>query len=196
MNNNDDVQSKLRKAVKSVDSLSHTKKFSIREMHSPLSNKISETKLSNTSEEALTYQDIEIRGKYIDAVQKDIDSRKKVRMIFLNFYLVFVSIVTLFIFFVIIDPVQLWRDQDTFYPIPLKLTLVGTFFANLISIALIMVKYSFASVDNIISAFEHLSRKKKKKHKTSKLRKNDTQLSEHDIEELFKLVKELKEEDN
>lgn len=95
--------------------------------------------------------------EYIAAVKKDFKSRKKVRGKFLNFYIWFMSIVTALIFFVIIDPIGLVKGQSI-YGDDLKLALVGVFFANLISIALIMVKYSFAPIDNILKAFERLNK--------------------------------------
>ena len=67
------------------------------------------------------------------------------------------SIVTILIFLVIIDPVGLVKGKSI-YDNSLKLSLVGVFFANLISIALIMVKYSFAPIDNILEAFERLNK--------------------------------------
>ena len=57
----------------------------------------------------------------------------------------------------IIDPIGLVKGQSI-YGDDLKLALVGVFFANLISIALIMVKYSFAPIDNILKAFERLNK--------------------------------------
>ena len=93
--------------------------------------------------------------KYIEAVDKDFESRKKVRGRFLTFYIWFMSIVTILL--VIIDPVGLVKGKSI-YDNSLKLSLVGVFFANLISIALIMVKYSFAPIDNILEAFERLNK--------------------------------------
>lgn len=117
------------------------------------------TTLVNTySEATVLYQDYKIRQKYIKAVDKDIKSRKKVRKKFLNFYIWFMSIVTGLIFFVIIDPIELVREKPSLYSNSLKLALIGVFFANLISIALVMVKYSFASIDNMMDAFEKLSK--------------------------------------
>ena len=60
-------------------------------------------------------------------------------------------------FFVIIDPVGLIKGKSI-YGNDLKMALVGVFFANLISIALIMVRYSFAPIDNILKSFEHLNK--------------------------------------
>lgn len=110
--------------------------------------------LQENAEDAVRHH---MEEKYIEAVDKDFESRKKVRGKFLTFYMWFMSIVTILIFLVIIDPVGLIKGKSI-YDNSLKLSLVGVFFANLISIALIMVKYSFAPIDNILKSFEHLNK--------------------------------------
>lgn len=160
MNNDKNQIESLDQALNDVEA---SGKFSRTNIHlekaADVYNRASYTLLSSTSEEAIVnHQDYEIRQKYIKAVDRDIKSRKKVRGKFLNFYIWFMSIVTGLIFFVIIDPIQLIRNQASIYSNSLKLALVGVFFANLISIALVMVKYSFAPIDNMMEAFEKLSK--------------------------------------
>ncbi|GEM_PF-6458096 len=107
---------------------------------------------------ALGNQDIEVRNAYIGAITEDIKSKAKVRRALLWFYLVFTSLVTIGIFWVIVDPITLMRDETPFYQLNLKLALSGAFFANVISIIILMIRYSFAPVDNMISAFKDLSK--------------------------------------
>lgn len=106
---------------------------------------------------ALGNQDVKVREAYITAIIDDIKSKGKVRRTLLWFYLLFTTLVTIGIFWVVVDPISLTRDEDSFYQLGLKLALSGAFFANVISIIILMIRYSFAPVDNIISAFKDLS---------------------------------------
>ena len=149
----------LEKALQDVKSSSKFNEVNVKVKSKGIYDRAGYTQLTSTYEEAIVkHQDYQIRQKYIKAVDRDIKSRKKVRGKFLTFYIWFMSIVTGLIFFVIIDPVQLFRGQASIYANSLKLALVGVFFANLISIALVMVKYSFAPIDNMMEAFEKLSK--------------------------------------
>lgn len=150
-------QTKLESLEKALDQISTEETAKSTDISNNSYSRAEDTRLMNTAEEAVKHQDYEIRQKYIKAVDKDIKSRKKVRSTFLTFYMWFISVVTGLIFLVIIDPIQLCRGQDSMYSNSLKLSLVGVFFANLISIALVMVKYSFAPIDNVMEAFEKLS---------------------------------------
>lgn len=169
MSNNKGQLESLEKALQDVKSTSEFNKINIKfKSNNSLYNRAGYTQLTSTSEEAIVkHQDYQIRQKYIKAVDKDIKSRKKVRGKFLTFYIWFMSIVTGLIFFVIIDPVQLARGKPSIYANSLKLALVGVFFANLISIALIMVKYSFAPIDNMMNAFEKLSKDHNENNKSA-----------------------------
>lgn len=161
MNNDDKSQiESLEKALQGFESSNKLKRVKIKlKSNSDIYDRANYTQLTSTSEEAIVkHQDYEIRQKYIKAIDKDIKSRKKVRRKFLNFYIWFMSIVTGLIFFVIIDPISLSKGQTSIYSNSLKLALVGVFFANLISIALVMVRYSFAPIDNMMEAFEKLSK--------------------------------------
>lgn len=159
MNNDKHLVKSLEDSLKT---LTNEKTTTIEKKGKNYDEKIQQKTLYETEEEAIRQkvldQDYKIREKYINAVEKDIESKTRIRKIFLIFYLIFISVVTFLIFFVIIDPVTLFRGKDYTYQNSLKLALVGVFFANLISIALVMVKYSFAPIDNVIKAFEKLSK--------------------------------------
>lgn len=149
---NDDRE-ELQKVLDNLRKQSDTPKENLKN-----ANAVKKIPLQENAEDALEkYQRYHMEEKYIEAVEKDFESRKKVRGRFLTFYIWFMSIVTVLIFFVIIDPVGLITGKSI-YGDDLKLSLVGVFFANLISIALIMVKYSFAPIDNILKAFERLNK--------------------------------------
>ena len=79
------------------------------------------------------------------ALEEDISSRKRVRKCLLEFYIAFTSVVTLSTFWVIIDPVSVVRDRQSYYPLSLKITLATTFLVNVLAIIIIMVKYAFSS---------------------------------------------------
>lgn len=148
---NDDQQ-QFQEFQRALDSLKKQK--NIPEENQENTNDVEKIPLQENAEAAVRHH---MEEKYIDAVDKDFESRKKVRGRFLTFYIWFMSIVTILIFLVIIDPVGLIKGKSI-YDNSLKLSLVGVFFANLISIALIMVKYSFAPIDNILEAFERLNK--------------------------------------
>lgn len=119
-------------------------------------NTVKEISTYRTLQQAISGQDFELRDKYIHAVSKDIKSRKKVRRRLLTFYIWFTIVVTACIFFIVIDPVRLLSGKNSFYPLSLKILLCGTFFANIISIIVLMIKYSFAPIDNFMDAFKDL----------------------------------------
>lgn len=148
---NDDQQQfqEIQKALESLE-----KQGNVPEENPKNANDVENIPLQENAEDAVRHH---MEEKYIEAVDKDFESRKKVRGKFLTFYMWFMSIVTILIFLVIIDPVGLIKGKSI-YDNSLKLSLVGVFFANLISIALIMVKYSFAPIDNILKSFEHLNK--------------------------------------
>lgn len=148
---NDDQQQfqEFQKALESLE-----KQGKVPEENPKNANDVENIPLQENAEAAVRHH---MEEKYIEAVDKDFESRKKVRGRFLTFYIWFMSIVTILIFLVIIDPVGLVKGKSI-YDNSLKLSLVGVFFANLISIALIMVKYSFAPIDNILEAFERLNK--------------------------------------
>ena len=148
---NDDQQQyqEIQKALESLE-----KQGNVPEENPKNANDVENIPLQENAEAAVRHH---MEEKYIEAVDKDFESRKKVRGRFLTFYIWFMSIVTILIFLVIIDPVGLVKGKSI-YDNSLKLSLVGVFFANLISIALIMVKYSFAPIDNILEAFERLNK--------------------------------------
>lgn len=148
---NDDQQ-QFQEFQRALDSLKKQK--NIPEENQENTNDVEKIPLQENAEAAVRHH---MEEKYIEAVDKDFESRKKVRGRFLTFYIWFMSIVTILIFLVIIDPVGLIKGKSI-YDNSLKLSLVGVFFANLISIALIMVKYSFAPIDNILEAFERLNK--------------------------------------
>lgn len=148
---NDDQQ-QFQEFQKALDSLKKQKNTP--EENQENINDVEKISLQENAEDAVRHH---MEEKYIEAVDKDFESRKKVRGKFLTFYMWFMSIVTILIFVVIIDPVGLIKGKSI-YDNSLKLSLVGVFFANLISIALIMVKYSFAPIDNILKSFEHLNK--------------------------------------
>lgn len=120
------------------------------------SEDVSSMSTYDTPEEAIANQDVQLRAKYIEAVSRDIASRRKVRRTLLNFYIWFTVVITACIFWVVIDPVRLFNGQASFYPLSLKLLLCGAFFANLLSIIILMVRYSFAPIDNFMRAFREL----------------------------------------
>jgi hypothetical protein len=66
----------------------------------------------------------------------------------------FLSIVTAAVFFVVIDPIAIWRNQSSMYPNGVKYALCGAFFVNLLSIVLVMVRYSFTHVDKEMFEFK------------------------------------------
>ena len=148
---NDDQQQfqEIQKALESLE-----KQGNVPEENPKNANDVENIPLQENAEAAVRHH---MEEKYIEAVDKDFESRKKVRGRFLTFYIWFMSIVTILLFLVIIDPVGLVKGKSI-YDNSLKLSLVGVFFANLISIALIMVKYSFAPIDNILEAFERLNK--------------------------------------
>lgn len=148
---NDDQQ-QFQEFQKALDSLKKQKNAP--EENQENANDVEKIPLQENAEDAVRHH---MEEKYIEAVDKDFKSRKKVRKKFLRFYMWFISIVTLLMFFVIIDPVGLIKGKSI-YGNDLKMALVGVFFANLISIALIMVRYSFAPIDNILKSFEHLNK--------------------------------------
>lgn len=142
-------QQEFEKALKNLEKHKIVPKNDLKNIAS-----VEKIPLQEKAEDAVRHH---MEEKYIEAVDKDFESRKKVRGKFLTFYMWFMSIVTILIFLVIIDPVGLIKGKSI-YDNSLKLSLVGVFFANLISIALIMVKYSFAPIDNILKSFEHLNK--------------------------------------
>lgn len=119
---------------------------------------VKEINTYSTIQEAISSQNFELREKYILAVSKDIKSRKRVRGRLLSFYIWFTIIVTACIFFVVVDPVRLLSGRPSFYPLSLKILLCGTFFANMISIIVLMIKYFFAPIDNFMNAFRDLGK--------------------------------------
>lgn len=126
-------------------------------------NQISEDSKSisdySTVTEALDSQNIELRNEYIKAVKKDIESRSRVRKRILTFYIWYIIIVTLLVFFILIDPVSLLSEnKKPFFPLGLKYTLCGAFFVNLISLILAFTRYSLAPIDNIMNEFKDLYR--------------------------------------
>ena len=95
---NDD-QEELQKVLDNLRKQSDTPKENLKN-----ANAVKKIPLQENAEDALEkYQRYHMEEKYIEAVEKDFESRKKVRGRFLTFYIWFMSIVTVLIFFVIID---------------------------------------------------------------------------------------------
>ena len=122
-------------------------------------------------DEARSYQDIEFRNKIMGALEEDISSRKRVRKCLLEFYIAFTSVVTLSTFWVIIDPVSVVRDRQSYYPLSLKITLATTFLVNVLAIIIIMVKYAFSSdtEKKLLQSFDGVGNYKVRKNNGKKL---------------------------
>lgn len=100
-------------------------------------------------------QDVNIRDQYLKAISDYVSFDKKTKKWLVLFYIFFIFFLTAFICFIIACPS---------YPLELKKILCGAFFANIVSVLIIMVKSSFSPIDkNIMSSFEHLSNKGKSK---------------------------------
>ncbi|WP_324285480.1 hypothetical protein UHV16_12755 [Lactiplantibacillus plantarum] len=149
----DSIANKVKKTMDTIDSEANHKQYQV---ETTTLEKVSSIKTYASISEAIDNQDFELRSKYIDAVSKDIESRKKVRGRLLTFYICFTIVVTIGIFFIVIDPFSLLKGTHSFYPVSLKLLLCGAFFANLISIIVLMIRYSFAPIDNIMEEFKDL----------------------------------------
>lgn len=99
-------------------------------------------------------QNISFREKIILAINEDIESKAAIRKRFSSFYILFLTVVTSLIFYVIIDPINMLLGRTSFYSDIVKITLVGTFFATLFSVFFSMVKYGFTAEKQIIELFD------------------------------------------
>lgn len=100
-------------------------------------------------------QDVDIRDQYLKAISDYVSFDKNTKKWLVIFYIIFISLLTTFICVIIALP---------YYPLELKKILCGAFFANVISVLIIMVRSSFSPIDkNIMKAFEDLSNKGKSK---------------------------------
>lgn len=99
-------------------------------------------------------QSLSFREKIILAMNEDIKSKAAIRKRFSSFYILFLTVVTSLIFYVIIDPSSLLLGRSGFYSDTLKITLVGTFFATLFSAFFSMVKYGFTAEKQMIELFD------------------------------------------
>lgn len=98
-------------------------------------------------------QSLSFREKIILAMNEDIESKASIRKHFSSFYILFLTVVTTLIFYVIIDPSSLLLGRAGFYSDTLKITLVGTFFATLFSAFFSMVRYGFTAKKQMIELF-------------------------------------------
>lgn len=100
-------------------------------------------------------QDVDIRDQYLKAISDYVSFDKNTKKWLVIFYIIFISLLTTFICVIIALP---------YYPLELKKILCGAFFANVLSVLIIMVRSSFSPIDkNIMKAFEDLSNKGKSK---------------------------------
>lgn len=99
-------------------------------------------------------QSISFREEIIVAISEDIAGKAAIRKRFSTFYIWFLTCVTMLIFYIIIDPINMLSKQSSFYSDTLKIALVGTFFATLLSAFMAMVKYGFTAEKQMIELFD------------------------------------------
>lgn len=126
-------------------------------------DEVKSIKTNNSVSEVFQRQNIEIRDSYHDAIQQSIKFQSSLRKQLSFFFIGYISIVTLIIFFIIIDPVALYRKVNSYYSDGIKLMLLGAFFANIVSVLVIIVKYSFEPSDKFIEAINKIGNLESKK---------------------------------
>lgn len=94
------------------------------------------------------FQDVTLRNKFIKAINDIINSQKHLRVGLSIFYTLYLSVVTVFIFYILKGN----------YPLVLKKLLIGAFFFNLLSILVIMFKYSFVPIKTIVKLFKSIKK--------------------------------------
>ncbi|GLB47269.1 hypothetical protein WR164_12480 [Philodulcilactobacillus myokoensis] len=126
------------------------------ENNSENNSKVLETKTHGSFNKALRRdkQDIGLREDYRKTIKKNIKYQRKLRKRLANFFMWYMSIITCVIFYIIIDPFH----HPSIYQVSLKETLLGVFFVNILSILIIMVRYSFQSSDKIMRQFNIIGR--------------------------------------
>lgn len=97
-------------------------------------------------EGALQQQNLEFRSQIIETINKDRESKQKIRIQLLWFYIIYTIGVTIVSFWVILGN----------YSNDVKLFLSGTLLVNLISVMTVMVKYAFKAEDKLIEVFKEL----------------------------------------
>ncbi len=117
------------------------------------------------TEAALRSQDVKFRDKVLEIIDNDVKSRNSLRNKLLIFYMCFISVVTVATFWILIDPMAIARNRESYYPLSLKITMASTFMINLIAILVIMVKYAFTSSmeNNILQHFDEIGFHKESK---------------------------------
>lgn len=97
-------------------------------------------------ERALQQQNLEFRSQIIETINKDRESKQKIRIQLLWFYIIYTIGVTTVSFWVILGN----------YSNNVKFVLAGTLLVNLISVMTVMVKYAFKVEDKLIDLFKEL----------------------------------------
>lgn len=134
----------------------------INEFHSD-ANEIKKMETKNSISETFQRQSIEIRDSYHGAIQESIKFQSSLRKKLSTFFIVYISIVTIVILLIIVDPIALIRNVPSYYSNEVKLMLLGAFFANIISVLVIMVKYSFEPSDKFIEAINKIGHQENEK---------------------------------
>ncbi|GAA6113982.1 hypothetical protein [Apilactobacillus apinorum] len=134
----------------------------IDEFHSD-ANEIKKIETKNSISETFQRQSIEIRDSYHGAIQESIKFQSSLRKKLSTFFIVYISIVTIVILLIIVDPIALIRNVPSYYSNEVKLMLLGAFFANIISVLVIMVKYSFEPSDKFIEAINKIGNQENEK---------------------------------
>lgn len=134
----------------------------INEFHSD-ANEIKKMETKNSISETFQRQIIDIRDSYHGAIQESIKFQSSLRKKLSIFFIVYISIVTIVILLIIVDPIALIRNVPSYYSNEVKLMLLGAFFANIISVLVIMVKYSFEPSDKFIEAINKIGHQENEK---------------------------------
>ncbi|CAI2613468.1 hypothetical protein AKUH3B101J_09160 [Apilactobacillus kunkeei] len=126
-------------------------------------NEIKNIETTNSISETFQRQIIDIRDSYHGAIQESIKFQSSLRKKLSIFFIVYISIVTIVILLIIVDPIALIRNVTSYYSNEVKLMLLGAFFANIISVLVIMVKYSFEPSDKFIEAINKIGHQENEK---------------------------------
>lgn len=111
-------------------------------------------------------QDIDFRDACIGAFKENEADKRQLRGKLYRFYKRYITSVTVFIFFIVIDSIAIWRNQPSYYSSSVKRMLIMAFVANIFSILAIMFHYSFnSSLGSIMKQFREIKNKKSRKHK-------------------------------
>lgn len=137
--------------------------YKTKDQFSSDANEIKNIETTNSISELYQKQNIVIRDSYHVAIQQSIKFQSSLREKLSNFFIVYISVVTIVILFIIIDPIAIFRNVPSLYSNEVKLMLLGAFFANIISVLVIMVKYSFAPSDKFIEAINKIGNQENEK---------------------------------